>query len=224
MTAHPIRLGIIGSSGGGALIAADGCLRASGIDVEWIVVTDRDCGLERWAREIGHLVHRLSYANAKDFSTEACAIFQAAECQNVLMFYTRRVTAPLIDDLNVWNIHPSLLPAFAGLHGVENARQAKVAIFGATLHRVDDGLDTGEIQAQVAAPMRPHQDLQRLQRLSYFQKTWLTLVWVGMVKNLDDRMAQMRCEPGVSVAWPGLPGVLCEAYNAWVAREERVVA
>lgn len=224
MTSHPIRLGIIGSSGGSALIAADTCLRASGIDVEWIVVTDRECGLMQWARDAGHSVSRLSYSSAAGFSAEACAIFQAANCRDALMFYTRRVTAPLINEMRVWNVHPSLLPAFVGLHAVEDAWRAKVAIFGATLHRVDDGLDTGPIMAQVAAPMRLDQDLQRLQRLSFFQKTWLTLIWVGMVRQLDDRGAQTRCEPAVSVAWPGLPSVLGDAYNAWVNREEGVVA
>ena len=194
----------------------------SGIGVEWTVLTDRECGIEIWARDAGYSVQRVPYLSATDFSAEACAIFQTAGCRDVLMFYTRRVAAPLIDNIRVWNVHPSLLPAFAGLHAVEDAWRAKVAIFGATLHQVDDGLDTGPIRAQVAAPMRHEQDLQRLQRLSYFQKTWLTLVWVGIVGQLDDRMTQSRCEPVVSVAWPGLPDVFCAAYNAWVGREEGV--
>jgi len=223
MTNYTLRLGIIGSSGGGAWIAAYKCLKASGIDVKWIVVTDRDCGLEQLAREENCVVHRLFYANANHFSTEACAIFRAAGCQNVLMFYTRKVTSPLINDVYVWNIHPSLLPAFPGLRGVEDAMQANVTIFGATLHRVDDRLDVGEIQAQVAAPMYPRHDFQRLQRLSYYQKIWLTLVWVGMVKNIDNRMAQICCEPGVSVAWPGLPSAMCGAYNALVAQKEGII-
>jgi phosphoribosylglycinamide formyltransferase-1 len=223
MKNHRIRLGIIGSSGGSALIAADSCLKVSGFEIEWIVITDRDCGLEQWARENDHLLYRLNYANAKDFSKLAFTIFDMNKCQNILMFFTRKVTAPLIDNLHVWNIHPSLLPSFAGLHGIEDSLKAKVTIFGATLHRVDDGLDTGEIQAQVAAPMRNYQDLERIKRLSYFQKIWLTLFWVARVKNLDDRSYQIRCDPAISVAWPGLTDLLYQAYKDWVANEESMI-
>jgi phosphoribosylglycinamide formyltransferase 1 len=223
MITFPIPLGVIGSSGGSALIAADGCMRDSGFDVNWIVVTDRECGLEQWARDHGHLAYRLNYDNAEDFSIAACEIFKAVECQDILLFYTRKVTAPLIDELNVWNIHPSLLPAFAGLHAIENSWQAKVAIFGATLHRVDEGLDTGEIKAQVAAPMSSHEDLERIKRLSYFQKIWLTLIWIAKVKNLDDHMDRLCCEPGVYVSWPGLPDIYFDAYKTWVVRMESEV-
>ena len=188
-----------------------------------MVVTDRACGLEHWSREAGHQTHRLQYGNAAAFSMEAHALFKAAGCRDVLMFYTRRVATPLIDDLHVWNIHPSLLPAFAGLRGVEDAWKAKVAIFGATLHRVDEGLDTGPIRAQVAAPLQQNQNLERLQRLSYLQKTWLTMTWFCMVTGRDAAAASVPCEPGVALAWPGLPDPFYTAYCDWVAREEQSV-
>lgn len=219
--ARPVRLGIIGSSGGSALIAADACLRAAGVAVEWVVVTDRACGLERWSRDTGHQTHRLPYDSAVTFSQAAHALFKNAGCRDVLTFYTRRVASPLIDDLHVWNIHPSLLPAFAGLRGVEDAWRAKVSIFGATLHRVDEGLDTGPISAQVAAPLKQNQDLQRLQRLSYLQKTWLTLTWFCIVMGLDMNDEALSCEPGVALAWPGLPDPFYTVYCDWIAREEK---
>ncbi len=217
----PVRLGIIGSSGGSALIAADTCLRAAGLAADWVVVTDRECGLERWSRNAGLPTHRLPYVSADAFSQASHTLFKEAGCQDVLMFYTRRVAAPLIDDLRVWNIHPSLLPAFAGLQGVADAWRAQVSIFGATLHRVDAGLDTGPVKAQVAAPLKRDQDLQRLQRLSYLQKTWLTLSWFCMVTGRDGTGESLPCEPGVALAWPGLPAPLYAVYCDWVAREER---
>lgn len=52
------------------------------------------------------------------------------------------------------NLHPSLLPAFPGAHAVRDALAAGAAITGATVHVVDEGVDTGPIirQAQVAVP------------------------------------------------------------------------
>lgn len=220
MIAKSLRLGIIGSSGGSALIAADECLRAIGVTVEWVVVTDRVCGLDLWSRGAGHETHLLHYESGTAFSTAANNVFKDAACSDVLMFYTRRVTKPLINDLRVWNIHPSLLPAFAGLHGVEDALKANVSIFGATLHRADEGLDTGAIQAQVAAPLKQEQTLQSLQWLSYLQKTWLTLSWFSIVTGEDCTTASVFCEPGVALAWPGLPTVLHKAYCDWAQREQ----
>jgi phosphoribosylglycinamide formyltransferase 1 len=43
----------------------------------------------------------------------------------------------------VMNVHPSLLPAFPGLHGYAQAFRAGVKISGVTVHLVDQGIDTG---------------------------------------------------------------------------------
>ena len=48
------------------------------------------------------------------------------------------------------NIHPSLLPAFAGARAVEQAIEYGVKVFGITIHWVDNTLDGGKIIAQQA--------------------------------------------------------------------------
>jgi phosphoribosylglycinamide formyltransferase-1 len=48
------------------------------------------------------------------------------------------------------NVHPALLPAFPGLRSVEQALEYGVKVFGATVHFVDEGVDTGPIIAQRA--------------------------------------------------------------------------
>jgi phosphoribosylglycinamide formyltransferase-1 len=52
------------------------------------------------------------------------------------------------------NIHPSLLPAFKGLHTHEAALQAGVKIHGATVHFVVPEVDSGPIICQAAVPVR----------------------------------------------------------------------
>ncbi len=51
------------------------------------------------------------------------------------------------------NVHPSLLPAFPGLHAQRQALDHGVRIAGATVHFVDEGVDTGPIVLQAAVPV-----------------------------------------------------------------------
>jgi phosphoribosylglycinamide formyltransferase-1 len=53
------------------------------------------------------------------------------------------------------NIHPSLLPAFPGLHTHERALAAGVKLHGCTVHLVTQGMDDGPILAQAAVPVLP---------------------------------------------------------------------
>jgi len=56
------------------------------------------------------------------------------------------------------NIHPSLLPAFPGLHTHERALAAGVKVHGCTVHFVTAELDHGPIVAQAAVPVRSGDD------------------------------------------------------------------
>ena len=60
------------------------------------------------------------------------------------------------------NIHPSLLPAFTGLHTHECALEAGCRFAGATVHRVTAELDHGEILAQAVVPVLPGDDADAL--------------------------------------------------------------
>jgi len=51
------------------------------------------------------------------------------------------------------NIHPSLLPAFPGLHAQRQALEHGARVSGCTVHFVDSGLDSGPIIAQAAVPV-----------------------------------------------------------------------
>jgi phosphoribosylglycinamide formyltransferase 1 len=53
------------------------------------------------------------------------------------------------------NIHPALLPAFPGLHPHRQALEHGVKVSGATVHFVDEGVDTGPIIVQAAVPVEP---------------------------------------------------------------------
>ena len=71
--------------------------------------------------------------------------------------YMRLLTSAFVDHFRgrLLNIHPSLLPAFPGLHPHRQTLEHGVRISGATVHFVDEGVDTGPIVLQAAVPVRP---------------------------------------------------------------------
>jgi phosphoribosylglycinamide formyltransferase-1 len=62
----------------------------------------------------------------------------------------------------ILNTHPTLLPAFPGVHGVAEALAYGVKVTGCTVHLVDAGTDTGPILAQQPIPVLDDDDEQTL--------------------------------------------------------------
>ncbi|MGA2013032.1 MAG: phosphoribosylglycinamide formyltransferase [Solirubrobacteraceae bacterium] len=58
----------------------------------------------------------------------------------------------------VINVHPSLLPAFPGLHAIEQALDYGVKVFGVSVFFVDDGVDTGPLILQRAIELPDARD------------------------------------------------------------------
>jgi phosphoribosylglycinamide formyltransferase 1 len=70
----------------------------------------------------------------------------------VLAGYMELLGAAFLDRFPqaVINVHPSLLPAFPGLHAIEQALEYGVKVFGVTVHFVDAGVDSGAVILQQA--------------------------------------------------------------------------
>jgi len=62
----------------------------------------------------------------------------------------------------VVNVHPALLPAFPGAHAIEDALAAGATVTGATVHLVDEGVDTGPVLRQEAVPILPGDTVETL--------------------------------------------------------------
>lgn len=78
--------------------------------------------------------------------------------EHVVLAGFMRVLAPNVIrafDGKLLNIHPSLLPAFPGLHAQRRALEAGVRFTGATTHFVTEEVDAGPIILQSVVPVRP---------------------------------------------------------------------
>jgi phosphoribosylglycinamide formyltransferase-1 len=89
------------------------------------------------------------------------ALQQEIDCHDpalvVLAGFMRILTAGFVQHYadRLINIHPSLLPAFAGLHTHQRALEAGCKFAGATVHQVTAELDHGPILAQAVVPVLP---------------------------------------------------------------------
>jgi len=96
----------------------------------------------------------------------ACAdVIAQSGCQWVVLAgYMRILSAPFVQQFEdrIVNIHPALLPAFSGAHGVEDALQYGAKVSGCTVHLVDEQLDHGAILAQAAVEVHDDDDVDSL--------------------------------------------------------------
>ena len=114
-----------------------------------------------WAREAGiatAVVDHKAYAGREPFDAALMAeIDRHTPALVVLAGFMRILTPGFVAHYagRIVNIHPSLLPAFPGLHTHQRAIDMRCRVAGATVHQVTAELDHGAILAQAAVPVLP---------------------------------------------------------------------
>jgi phosphoribosylglycinamide formyltransferase-1 len=98
------------------------------------------------------------------------------------------------------NIHPSLLPAFKGLHTHERALAAGVRFSGCTVHFVRPAMDEGPIIVQAAVPVLPDDNTERLAErvLAAEHRAYplaLRLIAEGRVSVIEERVQVVGGHP-----------------------------
>jgi phosphoribosylglycinamide formyltransferase-1 len=158
-----LRLGVLASGRGSNFQAIIDAIEAGRLNAEikLLIVDVGDAHAVERAKK--HSIEYL-YVNPKDFLTRDDFFIKIAKELKVrgvelviLAGFMRVVKKPLIDEFpfRIMNIHPALLPSFPGLHGQKQAAEYGVKISGCTVHFVDEGMDTGPIIIQAAAPVWP---------------------------------------------------------------------
>jgi phosphoribosylglycinamide formyltransferase-1 len=166
-------------SGGGSNMAAivraaqrDNWADHYGAQVAAVISNRAEAGGLALAREEGIATQVLahgSYANREAFDA---ALAQAIDRYDgpdqpalvVLAGFMRILTPAFVARYaeRLLNIHPSLLPAFPGLHTHQRALEAGCKFAGATVHQVTAELDHGPILAQAVVPVLTYDDADSL--------------------------------------------------------------
>jgi phosphoribosylglycinamide formyltransferase-1 len=155
-------------SGGGSNMAAivraaqrDNWRKAFGAEVAAVISNRPDAGGLAFAREQGlaaEAVDHKQFPSREAFDAAlAAAIDRHAPTLVVLAGFMRILTPGFVERYRgrLVNIHPSLLPAFPGLHTHQRAIDAGCRFHGATVHQVTAELDYGPILEQAVVPVLP---------------------------------------------------------------------
>jgi phosphoribosylglycinamide formyltransferase 1 len=161
--ATPLAIGVLASGRGSNLQALlDACAKPGFPARIAVVISDREQAqaLER-ARAVGVealWINPKDFAGREAFDAALVAEFEARKVGLVCNAGFMRILSPVYVRAfagRALNIHPSLLPAFPGLHAQRQALEHGVKVTGATVHFVEEGLDSGPIVLQAAVPVEP---------------------------------------------------------------------
>jgi phosphoribosylglycinamide formyltransferase-1 len=158
-------LGVLGSGSGSNMQAILDAIDAGTLDARIaLVLSDNpDAFILERARKRGIATGIIDCRGFKtkfpeDAQQEIAARLMAAGVELVcLAGFLRLVKRPLLEAFpsRIINIHPALLPSFPGLEAWKQALDAGVAETGATVHFVDEGMDTGPVILQERVPVLP---------------------------------------------------------------------
>jgi phosphoribosylglycinamide formyltransferase 1 len=151
-----LRVGVLASGAGTNLQAI--LDNVHGVEADVVAVGSDKPGAEALGRALALGIEtaefpRDAYADreARDLAIAEWLVSRDVELV-VLAGYMQLVSAAFLAafPLRVINVHPALLPAFPGIHAVEQALEYGVKVFGVTVHFVDEGIDSGPIILQQA--------------------------------------------------------------------------
>ncbi|RMF05674.1 phosphoribosylglycinamide formyltransferase [Candidatus Woesearchaeota archaeon] len=157
-----LKIGILASTRGSDIPAVLEAIKDKVVDAEVsIIIANKECGALAVAEAYG-IPHKLILS--KGMEREAYDRLVAEELEKhgvelvLLIGYMRYLSEWFVNKYRnrIMNIHPSLLPAFAGgmdLNVHQLVLDSGVKVTGCTLHFVDEGADTGPIILQATVPV-----------------------------------------------------------------------
>ena len=158
---EPLRVGVLASGRGSNLQAILDAIDAGRLAARVVVVVSDRADAQALDRARRHgakavFVDPRQHPDREAFDRAVLAVLDEHKVELVcLAGFMRLLTPGFIAAYRhrILNIHPALLPSFPGLHAQRQALAYGAKISGATVHFVDEGVDTGPIILQAAVPV-----------------------------------------------------------------------
>ena len=190
---NQIKSVIVMASGDGSVAQAVFDAQSKGvlaglIKIEKVISDQPDAGVLNRAKQAGIPAITLPMKNFANRSEWNRALIDEVDDSNpwlvVSAGFMRILSPDFVNKFQTINTHPALLPAFPGAHAVADAMAAGVEVTGATVHFVDEGVDTGQIIKQASVDVRRGETQTELhERIKIEERKIL----VQVIKELVDR-------------------------------------
>ncbi len=170
MSTEALRIAVLASGAGSNLQALIDAIAAHSLPARIVgVFSDKPaCLALQRARDASIQATAVSpkaFASRAAYDVEFFAAVDAAAPDLIVCAgYMRLISAAAVNARpeRMVNLHPSLLPAFKGLHTHQQALDASAHQHGASVHVVTADLDGGPVIAQACVPVRPDDDAHTL--------------------------------------------------------------
>jgi phosphoribosylglycinamide formyltransferase-1 len=180
-----VKAGFCVSGNGSLFRAAIANREALSIDSALLAIESKAApDLEAFASERGVRCVRLTPDDRPAFDRDLTALLIDAALDLLVLTFDRILPPPLVRHYagHIINIHPALLPAFAGMHGMRRTLASGARFGGATIHEVVDEVDAGPIVAQAVVAIVPEETLAEYGRRVYelLEPMYLQVIaWYG---------------------------------------------
>lgn len=156
-----LKLAVLASGRGSNFLALNDAIQAGRLNADICLLISDKIGAPALSRAAALGINALfinpqDYNNREEYESEIVNNLKAHDIDIVVLAgYMRLVGKVMLDafKMRILNIHPALLPSFAGLHAQRQAINYGVKFSGCTVHFVDDGMDTGPIIMQAVVPV-----------------------------------------------------------------------
>ena len=140
----------------------------SPVEIVLVVTSSADAAAKGRAEAAGirtAVVDRDDFASREDRDRALADLVEAAAPKLVVLAGWMSILTPWFLDRfpdRVINLHPSMLPAFPGMHAIEEAHAWGVRYTGVTVHFADPQVDAGPAILQEPVPVEPNETVDEL--------------------------------------------------------------
>ena len=185
------RLAVFASGTGSNFVAIAQAVRPTRHTVEFLLCDVARAPVLDRAKELGVPTFPISYMGEKRESVEK-KIVRHLERRQVdivaLAGFMKLLTPWFLEAFKgpVINIHPSLLPKYPGVHGIDESFASDDGELGITVIRVDAGVDTGPVILQKSFRREAEETRKQVEfRIHQLEHEWYPQVLISMLDRVD---------------------------------------
>jgi phosphoribosylglycinamide formyltransferase, formyltetrahydrofolate-dependent len=187
----PVKIGVLASGSGTNFEAIAQAIKDQQLNakIQVLIHNNPDAKVIERAERFGVktiLLNHRNYKKREDLDQEIVQTLKEHDVDWIVFAgWMRIVTQVLVDAFphKIINLHPSLLPSFPGIRGVEQALEAQVKITGCSVHLVELEVDRGPILMQAAVPILPDDTPETLHARIQIQEHKILIGAISLVSQ-----------------------------------------